>query len=41
MTVQTYRKKPVEIQAMQWTGDNADELYEWAILPSRGASDLT
>lgn len=37
MTAQTYRKKPVEIQALQWTGENADELYDWAVLPSRGA----
>ena len=24
-----YRKKPVEIEAMQWTGDNADALAQW------------
>lgn len=24
-----YRKKPVEIEAMQWTGDNAADLGEW------------
>lgn len=23
------RKKPVEVQAMQWTGDNADALAAW------------
>ena len=32
-----YRKKPVEIEAMQWTGDNPDDMYDWAVLPSRGA----
>lgn len=26
---QTFRRKPIEIQAMQWTGDNADELAGW------------
>jgi hypothetical protein len=25
-----YRKKPVEIDAMRWTGDNIDALFEWA-----------
>lgn len=25
-TPQTYRKKPVEIQALQWTGDNIEEM---------------
>lgn len=25
-----YRKKPVEVDAMQWTGDNIDALGEWA-----------
>lgn len=24
-----YRKKPVVIEAMQWTGDNAADLAEW------------
>ena len=24
--IQTFRKKPVEIQAVQWRGDNADEI---------------
>lgn len=33
---QTYRKKPVEIEAMQWTGHNADELYDWACRPAEG-----
>ena len=23
-----YRKKPVEIEAIQWTGDNRDEIWE-------------
>lgn len=23
--IKTYRKKPVEIQALQWTGENFDE----------------
>lgn len=26
---QTFRKKPVEIQAMQWTGDNAAAMHKW------------
>ena len=25
-----WRKKPVEVQAVQWTGDNADEIFEFA-----------
>lgn len=25
--MQKFRKKPVEIEAVQWTGDNEDELY--------------
>lgn len=25
-----YRKKPIEITAMQWTGDNADAIRAWA-----------
>ena len=25
-----FRKKPVEIEAMQWTGDNLAEIVEWA-----------
>jgi hypothetical protein len=25
-----FRKKPVEITAVQWTGDNADEMREFA-----------
>lgn len=29
MTVQRFRTKPVEIDAMQFTGDNHGELYEW------------
>lgn len=29
MSVQTFRKKPVEIQAVQWTGDNEDEIQAW------------
>lgn len=24
-----YRKRPVEVEAMQWTGDNGDELLSW------------
>ena len=24
--IMRYRKKPIEIEAIQWTGDNADEL---------------
>lgn len=29
MTVQTYRKRPVEIEAVRWTGDNFNELSSW------------
>lgn len=29
MTVQTYRKRPVTIEALQWTGDNARDLAQW------------
>lgn len=33
----TFRKKPVEIQAVQWTGTDecADALYEWTIRESQ------
>lgn len=24
-----YRKKPVVIEAMQWTGDNINDIWEW------------
>jgi len=36
MTAQKYRKKPVEIEAMQWdaTDARADELWEWTARPS-------
>jgi len=27
--VKTYKKKPVEIQALEWTGVNQDELYNF------------
>lgn len=27
-----YRKKPVEIEAVQWTGDNRDEIWEFCPL---------
>lgn len=31
MTAETFRKKPVEVQAMQWTGGptSSDELVQW------------
>ncbi|MFE2994106.1 hypothetical protein ACFXG4_03695 [Nocardia sp. NPDC059246] len=29
VTAGRYRKRPIVIEAMQWTGDNADELAEW------------
>lgn len=29
MTVKTFRKKPIQIQAVQWTGDNEREIREW------------
>ena len=25
-----YRKRPVVIEAMQWTGDNAEQIIRWA-----------
>ncbi|MEO3922683.1 hypothetical protein ABGB07_02190 [Micromonosporaceae bacterium B7E4] len=30
-TVQTFRKKPVEVQAIQWTGDNTTEVIDWVL----------
>ncbi|ACH63018.1 hypothetical protein Cali_32 [Mycobacterium phage Cali] len=32
-----YRKKPVVVEALQWTGDNAEDLAEWATMPCHGA----
>ena len=29
MTIRHFRKKPITIAAVQWTGDNADELVEF------------
>ena len=29
MTVRTFRKKPVTVRAVQWTGDNEQELVEF------------
>ena len=29
MSVHTYRKKPVTIEATQWTGKNVDEIQAW------------
>lgn len=29
MTVKTYRKKPVTVEAIQWTGHNADEVRDF------------
>lgn len=29
MTAETFRKKPVEVQAMQWTGENSAEAYSF------------
>jgi hypothetical protein len=28
--VNKFRKKPVVIEAMQWTGDNIQELWDWS-----------
>lgn len=25
-----YRKKPLEVEAIQWTGDNANSIHAWA-----------
>ncbi|NHP18663.1 hypothetical protein G8767_34800 [Rhodococcus sp. IC4_135] len=35
-TVKTFRKKPVEIQAIQWTGDNYDAAVEFASRAAQG-----
>lgn len=29
MTVQSFRKRPVVVQAIQWTGENEREIREW------------
>lgn len=29
MSIKRYRKKPVEVEAVQFTGDNADVVAEW------------
>jgi len=29
VTAKTYQSRPVRIEAMQWTGDNFDELFGW------------
>lgn len=34
MSVKTYRKNPVTITALQWTGHNIDEMYGWAHRPA-------
>lgn len=31
-----FRKKPVVIDAIQWTGENEDEVFEWARIMSPG-----
>jgi hypothetical protein len=40
---ETFVKKPIEVQAIQWTGDNADELEVFArynfIIPDEGHID--
>lgn len=28
--MKVYRKKPVEVEAVEWTGSNLDEILEWA-----------
>ncbi|MDQ0371565.1 hypothetical protein [Catenuloplanes indicus] len=28
--IRTYRKRPVEVQAVEWTGDNEGEIYDWS-----------
>lgn len=46
MAAKTYRKKPVEIEAVQWTGDNLDEVMQFCSgnatyeLMSKGNSEL-
>jgi hypothetical protein len=30
MPAEKFRKLPVVIEAMQWTGDNIEEMWEWA-----------
>jgi hypothetical protein len=29
VTVQRYRKKPVITEAIQWTGENIEEIWDW------------
>ena len=29
IVIKKYRKKPIVIEAVQWTGDNADEILDW------------
>lgn len=29
MSVATYRKRPVTVEALQWTGENLEEMQEW------------
>jgi hypothetical protein len=31
MSVQAFRKKPIEIQSVQWTGDNTGEVIDWVL----------
>lgn len=35
MTAKQFRKKPIVIEAMQWTGDNINDLWDWV-----GADEL-
>lgn len=35
-----FRKKPVVIEAMQWTGENANAIVDWAQGGWKGATDL-
>ena len=30
MTVEHYTRKPITVMAVQWTGDNLDEIVEWS-----------
>ena len=30
MSALRFRKRPVEVEAIQWTGDNLQEIVEWA-----------
>lgn len=36
----TYKKKPIEVEAVKWTGDNKDEIRQLALRSSRDTAIL-